>query len=121
MRFTQTASPVTGKILEILQDESERMAFVVVDIFQVSALRHEYFGMPSLSRRSGEITLLVIPAKVSPAFSKILFFILLVNHFSQLCSNTTSSMTVDKPSVLLLGNEQSCRSGVKATRVNLSL
>jgi len=56
--------PVTGKILEILQDEHETMAFVVVDIFQVSALRHEYFGMPILSRRLDETTVLIIPAKV---------------------------------------------------------
>jgi len=59
---------VTGKILEILQNERETMAFIVVDIFQVSAVRHEYFGMPTLSRRLGETTLLVIPAKVGPFF-----------------------------------------------------
>ena len=56
---------MTGKILEILQDEGGTMSFVVVDIFQVSATRHDYFGMPVLSRRLDETTLLVIPAKVS--------------------------------------------------------
>ena len=55
---------MTGKILEILQDEGGTMSFVVVDIFQVSAIRHEYFGMPVLSRRLNETTLLVVPAKV---------------------------------------------------------
>lgn len=55
---------MTGKILEILQDEGGTMSFVVIDIFQVSAIRHEYFGMPILSRRLDEITLLVVPAKV---------------------------------------------------------
>lgn len=40
----------TGDGENMLQDEHETMAFVVVDIFQVSALRHKYFGMPILSR-----------------------------------------------------------------------
>jgi hypothetical protein len=55
---------VTGKILEILQNEGGTMSFVVVDIFHVSAIRHEYFGMPILSQRLDETTFLVIPAKV---------------------------------------------------------
>ena len=54
---------MTGKILEILQDEGGTMSYIVIDIFQVSAIQHEYFGMPILSQWL-EITLLVIPAKV---------------------------------------------------------
>ncbi|KAF8164710.1 hypothetical protein B0H34DRAFT_670737 [Crassisporium funariophilum] len=57
-----TEPPITGKILEILQDEDTAMAFVVFDVFQVSAVRHKYFGMPVLSRRLDKPTLLVIPA-----------------------------------------------------------
>lgn len=56
-------NPVTGKVLEILQDESGTLSFVVIDVFQVHAIRHEYFGVPILSRRMSEVSLLVVPAK----------------------------------------------------------
>ena len=61
----QANNPVTGKVLEILQDESGTYSFVVIDVFQVHAIQHEYFGMPILSRRMSEVSLLVVPAKVN--------------------------------------------------------
>ena len=47
--YDQTKSLVTGKILEILQDVSGIMSFIIIDLFQVSAIQHNFFGMPVLS------------------------------------------------------------------------
>jgi hypothetical protein len=53
-----------GKFFEILQDQDATMGFVIIDAFQVSAVQHDYFGMPILSRCLNETTLLVILATV---------------------------------------------------------
>jgi len=46
--------PVTGRILEIIQDDAGQHLLVVLDVFQVAATRHEIFGMPVLMRRQDE-------------------------------------------------------------------
>ena len=59
--------PITGQIKEILQDitaDSENESFVLLDVFQVNAMRHEFFGMPILSRQLDEVLLVLIRAKV---------------------------------------------------------
>ena len=65
LQYYQTKPPVTGKILEILQDVSGVMSFIVINLFQVSALQHEYFWMPVLSQWLDETMLLIVPVKVS--------------------------------------------------------
>jgi len=49
-----------GQIKEILQDVSTVNSFV----FQINASRHEFFGMPIVSRRLDEISLVLICSKV---------------------------------------------------------
>jgi len=56
--------PVTGKIIEIIQDSLEQHSFVVIDTFHVAATRHEVFGMLVLMRRQNECTTVVVTAKV---------------------------------------------------------
>lgn len=58
-------APITGRILDILQDTTSKSSLVILDVFQVVAVRHEIFGMPILKRRLDEKRALVIPAKVS--------------------------------------------------------
>jgi len=60
-----TAPPITGQIKEILQDiNAENSKLVLLDIFQVNEMRHEFFGMPILSRRLDEVSLVLIQSKV---------------------------------------------------------
>ena len=61
---TATLPPVTGKIIEIIQDSTEQHSFVVIDIFQLAATRHEVFGVLVLVRRQDEGTTVVVTAKV---------------------------------------------------------
>jgi len=56
--------PITGQIKEILQDTSAENSFVLLDIFQVNATRHEFFGMPILSCRLDKVSLVLIQSKV---------------------------------------------------------
>jgi hypothetical protein len=58
-------NPITGRILEILQDTSGKISLIILDVFQVAAVRHEVFGMPLLKRRLNEKRILVVPATVS--------------------------------------------------------
>jgi len=37
---------------------------VILDVFEVAAVRHEVFGMPILKRRLNEKRILVVPATV---------------------------------------------------------
>lgn len=56
---------MTGRIIEILANDTQTSAVVVVDIFQVTAERHEIFDMPVLVRRYSERESQIICAKVS--------------------------------------------------------
>lgn len=58
-------NPITGRILEILQDTSGKISLIILDVFQVAAVRHEVFGMLILKRRLNEKRILVVPATVS--------------------------------------------------------
>jgi hypothetical protein len=55
---------VTGRILEILQDSTAKVSYVILDTFSVAATRHELFGRPKLMRRFEEPTILVIKGEV---------------------------------------------------------
>lgn len=61
----ESAPPIMGQIKEILQDISAENSFVLLDIFQVNATRHEFFGMPILSRRLDEVSLVLVQSKVT--------------------------------------------------------
>jgi hypothetical protein len=56
---------VTGKIVEILQDSTNNLMIVVLDIFSIAAHRHEIFGMPILLRPFEEEKYLVLKSDVS--------------------------------------------------------
>ena len=56
--------PITGRILEILQATSGKASLVILDVFEVAAVRHEVFGMPILKHRLNEKRILVVPATV---------------------------------------------------------
>ena len=62
---TTAEPPITGRIMDILQDTSGKTSLIVLDVFQVAAVRHEMFGMPILKRRLNEKQILVILAMVS--------------------------------------------------------
>ncbi|KAJ7854678.1 hypothetical protein B0H14DRAFT_3085480 [Mycena olivaceomarginata] len=51
---------ITGRINNILEDING-LAIIVLDKFQVSTERHEIFGMPVLTRRQSERTLIIVP------------------------------------------------------------
>ena len=55
---------ITGRIHNILEDP-RASAVIILDIFQVSEERHEIFGMPTLTRRQSETSLVIVPAVVS--------------------------------------------------------
>src|SRR5258705_816194 len=56
-----TAPPITGQIKEILQDiNAENSKLVLLDIFQVNEMRHEFFGMPILSRQLDDVSLVLV-------------------------------------------------------------
>jgi len=57
--------PITGRIIDILQDTSGKASLIVIDVFQVAAVCHEMFGTPILKHRLNEKRVLVIPATVS--------------------------------------------------------
>lgn len=59
------AVPVAGRITHILKDGKRPSAFIILDVFQISSVRDEYFGMPVLMRRFDETILLMIPTQVS--------------------------------------------------------
>lgn len=59
------SAPITGRIVEIIQDVSESISLVVLDTFSVSSLRHTIYGMPTLSRRLDEPRVLILPSTVS--------------------------------------------------------
>jgi len=61
---TTAEPPITGRIIDILQDTGGKTSLVILDVFQVAAVRHEIFGMPILKRRLNEKTVLVISATV---------------------------------------------------------
>ena len=63
-KASATLPPVTGKILEIIQDSTSQHSLVVLDVFQVAATRHEVFGMPVLMRRQDETTISIVLSKV---------------------------------------------------------
>ncbi|EDR02424.1 uncharacterized protein LACBIDRAFT_332286 [Laccaria bicolor S238N-H82] len=54
--------PVTGRILDILQDTSGKSSLVILDLLQVAADRHEVFGMPILKCRLAGRRVLIISA-----------------------------------------------------------
>ena len=58
-------NPITGCILEILQDTSGKISLIILDVFQVVAVQHEVFGMPILKCRLNKKRILVVPATVS--------------------------------------------------------
>ncbi|KJA16967.1 hypothetical protein HYPSUDRAFT_112369, partial [Hypholoma sublateritium FD-334 SS-4] len=53
---------VTGRIVEILADSTEKCAIIILDLFVVLGSRHATFGMPMLARRQNEKTYAVIPS-----------------------------------------------------------
>ena len=61
----QKEESVTGRIIEILSDSTEKKAIIILDLFVVLGSRHEIFGMPMLARRQNEKTYAVIPSTVS--------------------------------------------------------
>jgi hypothetical protein len=56
---------IVGRIDNIL-DNGNGKAVVIMDVFQVSATRHEIFGMPVLTRRQSETTYIIVPSLVRP-------------------------------------------------------
>ncbi|KAJ7202121.1 hypothetical protein GGX14DRAFT_571015 [Mycena pura] len=56
-----TAKVITGRIHNILEDP-KASAIIILDVFQVSEERHEIFGMPTLTRRQSETSLVIVPA-----------------------------------------------------------
>jgi len=60
----ETEPPITGQIKEIIQDVSTQESFALLDVFHVSMVRHELFGMPILSRRLDEASLVLVRSKV---------------------------------------------------------
>jgi hypothetical protein len=54
---------VIGKIIEMLTHGSTAIA--VVDVYQVASARDTIFNMPMLACRHGEVSQLILPAKVS--------------------------------------------------------
>jgi hypothetical protein len=54
---------VIGKIIEMLTHASTAIA--VVDVYQVASARDTTFNMPTLAHRHGEVSQLILPAKVS--------------------------------------------------------
>jgi len=63
-KSSTTLPPVTGKIVEIIQDKAGQHSLVVLDVFQVAATRHEVFGMPILMRRQDETMTTIVLSKV---------------------------------------------------------
>jgi len=85
--------PITGQIIEILQDTTARRSLVVLDTFQVAANRHDIFGMPVLLRPLNEKRLIIVPATASgtlfPVFCETYPCILRVSYLN-LMHNTTA-------------------------------
>ncbi|PPQ69579.1 hypothetical protein CVT24_001379, partial [Panaeolus cyanescens] len=61
---TSTASTITGRIVEILQDSRSpcQHSLVAIDLFQVAAIRHEVFGVPILYRPMDKATVVLVNA-----------------------------------------------------------
>jgi hypothetical protein len=57
-------SPVPGRIVKIIKDSGSQTAFVILDIFHVGLTCHAWFGLPILTRRFGESTILVVSSPV---------------------------------------------------------
>jgi len=89
---------IMGQIKEILQDISTVNSFVLLDIFQINATRHEFFRMPILSCRLDEISLVLIQSKV---LSHIHCLIIEVNSsFRMFYLLIMFNMTAEKQNVL---------------------
>ena len=54
----------TGRVVEILASPTHHQVIIILDVFEVSAVRHEIFSMPMLARRQSEVTLIAIPSSV---------------------------------------------------------
>lgn len=48
-----------------MQHVDTKISLVVIDVFEVSAVRHDLFGMPVLKRRLNEKRIIIVPAVVS--------------------------------------------------------
>jgi hypothetical protein len=60
---------LTGCILDILTPaDFDGSSIATIDCFEVGALHHLIFDMPTLSRRHGEKTTLIIPINVCDVF-----------------------------------------------------
>ena len=71
MLIQETEPPITGQIKEIIQDVSTKESFALLDVFQVSMVRHELFGMPILSCWLDKVSLVLVQSKViSPSLAK---------------------------------------------------
>ncbi|KAJ7822982.1 hypothetical protein B0H14DRAFT_3146177 [Mycena olivaceomarginata] len=60
VRSPITNELITGRINNILEDP-EASPIIILDHFQVSQERHEIFGMPVLTRRQSERSLIIVP------------------------------------------------------------
>ncbi|EIN07387.1 hypothetical protein PUNSTDRAFT_71288, partial [Punctularia strigosozonata HHB-11173 SS5] len=64
--FTQSPlnnEVIIGRIVEILDSTTTSDAVVLLDQFHLGSERHRIFSMPTLARRLGEVTILIIPTK----------------------------------------------------------
>ncbi|KAG6913726.1 hypothetical protein DXG01_004700, partial [Tephrocybe rancida] len=52
--------PITGRIIEIIQDNTSKWSLVSIDIYQISSERHFIYGMPSLAHRHDEALVRVV-------------------------------------------------------------
>jgi hypothetical protein len=52
-----------GRIKEILANDNQTIA--LVDEFEVSSQRDPFFDVPYLTRRQGEVSLIIVDGKVS--------------------------------------------------------
>ncbi|KAF9526609.1 hypothetical protein CPB83DRAFT_937649 [Crepidotus variabilis] len=52
--------PITGRIVEILQDTTKCHRYIVLDVYHIAAARHNFFGMPILARRFDEKTTILV-------------------------------------------------------------
>jgi hypothetical protein len=113
----QQNSTVIGQIIELLLDVHGTTAIAMLDIFQVSQTRDEFFGMPQLTRRQGEISRVVVPVKVCSIHSACAALNLVFRTYPL---HSMYSITVVLHNALIQAAVERNRKGLNPVLLNLS-